>query len=68
VNAAEENRECGLEKPSEVIKTRYEIDLDLSERIGWRESEEPRRFLTSSQLADLWMNRLLEQLHPNTET
>ncbi len=41
----------------------YSVDLDRSGTIGWRDTEGEKRFLTSAQLAEIWLKRLLERVH-----
>lgn len=39
----------------------YEAELEHNEAVGWRESGGEGRFLTSTQLAEFWIKRLLEE-------
>lgn len=49
------------DRPSEIEVTRYDPDIDRTLVPGWREREGEKKFLTSSQLADSWLKRLLAQ-------
>lgn len=40
----------------------YDLDWDTSRRIGWRERTGKESFYVSSQLAELWVRRLLDHL------
>jgi len=46
-------------KPKLIEDTRYDIDLDRTLRLGWREQDGENRFYTSEQLADALVKRLL---------
>jgi TIR domain len=39
----------------------YQAELDHNEAVGWREAGGEGRFLTSAQLAEFWIKRLLEE-------
>jgi hypothetical protein len=52
--------------PTEVSRIHYNVDLDLSRKIGWREKEGDMHFFTSSHLADQWLTRLLDQVREGT--
>ena len=43
----------------------YNVDLDLSRRVGWRE-ENGNRFFTSSQLAEHWIKWLLDKAYEDS--
>ena len=45
----------------EIEFIRYNPDIDRSLAPGWRERDGEKRFLTSAQLADAWLRRLIEQ-------
>jgi len=49
-------------EPTEVARTHYHADMDLSKRIGWREKQGDNNFFTSGQLADQWVKALLDQV------
>jgi hypothetical protein len=47
-------------KPELIENTRYDIDLDRTFRLGWREQDGEKRFYTSEQLADALVRQLLD--------
>jgi hypothetical protein len=47
-------------RPEEIAVTRYDPDIDRTLVPGWRDPDGEKKFLTSSQLADSWLRRLLE--------
>jgi hypothetical protein len=49
-----------LSKPELIEDTRYDIDLDRTLRLGWREQRGEKRFYTSEQLADALIRHLLD--------
>ena len=57
-----------FEEPETVDETRYDIDLDTTGAIGWRESDGERRFFTSPMLMDHWMKRFLDQISVSNES
>ena len=48
-----------IEEPTKIDEGRYEIDLDATEQSGWQLDG---RFLTSLQVADVWLKRLLDSV------
>jgi len=52
-----------MREPDRKVELTYNVDLDRSGTMGWRERSGGRRFLTTSQLAEGWIKMLLESEH-----
>jgi hypothetical protein len=52
-----------MREPDRKVELTYNVDLDLSGTMGWRERSGGRRFLTTSQVAEGWIKMLLESEH-----
>jgi hypothetical protein len=52
-----------MKEPDRKVQLAYSVDLDRSGAIGWRESQGDKRFLTSNQVAEVWIKLLLESEH-----
>ena len=54
----------GMAKTLENGKYQDDIDIDISEIVGWREVAGKKRFFTSESLAELWLERLFAHGFP----
>lgn len=57
----------GSFRPRDIDDSIYQADIDHNEDIGWREMNGEGRFLTSTQMSEFWIKRLLEEAASNED-
>lgn len=46
--------------PRVIHNVQYDVDLELGLRVGWRETDGQKSFITTALLAELWLKNLLD--------